>query len=60
MAAVTLAASILPGREEEWRRFVQEVAEERIAEYEALRQRLGIRNESVWLARTRKGGAGWM
>ncbi len=56
MAAVTFAASILPGREEEWRRFVQEVAEERLGEYEGLRRRLGISNESVWLARSRDGG----
>lgn len=55
MAAVTFAASILPGREEEWRRFVQEVAEERLSEYEGFRRRLGISNESVWLARTRNG-----
>jgi hypothetical protein len=55
MPAVTLVAPILPDREEEWRRFVQEVAEERLSEYEGLRRRLGIHNESVWLART-KGG----
>jgi hypothetical protein len=29
--------------------------EERLREYEQLRQRLGIRNESVWLARTKMG-----
>jgi uncharacterized protein YndB with AHSA1/START domain len=55
MPAVTFIASILPDREEEWRRFVQEVAEERLREYEEFRQRLGFHNESVWLART-KGG----
>jgi hypothetical protein len=52
MPAMTLFAPLLPGKEEEWRRFVQEVVEERLPEYEQLRQRLGIRNESVWLART--------
>jgi|SRR4051812_29545209 hypothetical protein len=52
MPAMTLFAPLLPGKEEEWRRFVQEVVEERLPEYERLRQRLGIRNESVWLART--------
>ena len=55
MPALTLVVPILPDREEEWRRFVQEVAEERLSEYEGLRRRLGIQNESVWLARA-KGG----
>ena len=55
MPAMTFVASLLPGKEEEWRRFVQEVVEERLPEYEQLRQRLGIRNESVWLARTNAG-----
>ena len=55
MPAMILSAPLLPGKEEEWRRFVQEVIEERLPEYERLRQRLGIRNESVWLARTNAG-----
>src|SRR5919206_1582740 len=55
MPAMTFVAPLLPGKEEEWRRFVQEVIEERLPEYERLRQRLGIRNESVWLARTSAG-----
>jgi hypothetical protein len=55
MPAVTFTAPIPPNREEEWRRFVQEVAEEHLREYEALRRRLGVRNESVWLARTKEG-----
>jgi hypothetical protein len=55
MPAMTFVAPLLPGKEEEWRRFVQEVFEERLSEYERLRQRLGIRNESVWLARTNAG-----
>jgi hypothetical protein len=52
---MTFVASLLPGKEEEWRRFVQEVVEEHLHEYEQLRQHLGIRNESVWLARTKTG-----
>ena len=52
MPAITFVAPLLPGKEEEWRRFVQEVVEERLPEYEQLRRRLGISNESVWLART--------
>jgi hypothetical protein len=55
MAAMTLFAPLLPGKEEEWRRFVQEVIEGRLPEYEQLRQCMGIRNESVWLARTKAG-----
>ena len=55
MPALTFVAAILPDKEEEWRRFVQEVTEERVHEYEGLRLRLGIHNESVWLARP-KGG----
>jgi hypothetical protein len=55
MPAMTFVAPLLPGKEERWRRFVQEVVEERLPEYEQLRQRLGIRNESVWLARTKAG-----
>src|SRR5919202_2752801 len=55
MPELTFVAPLLPGKEEEWRRFVQEVVEERRPEYERLRQRLGIRNESVWLARTNVG-----
>ena len=55
MPAMTFVAPLLPGKEEEWRRFVQEVVEERLHEYEQLRQHLGIRNESVWLARTKVG-----
>ena len=55
MPAMTFVVPLLPGKEEEWRRFVQEVVEERLPEYEQLRQRLGISNESVWLARTKAG-----
>lgn len=55
MTAVTLVAPILTDKGEEWRRFVQEVEEEHLREYEELRRRLGIRNESVWLTHT-KGG----
>jgi hypothetical protein len=53
--AITFAAVILPGEEEGWRRFVQELAEERLHEYGELRRRVGIRNEAVWLACTPRG-----
>ena len=55
MPTVAFAAHILPGREEGWRRFMQEISEVRSREYEGCRRRLGVRNESVWLARTREG-----
>lgn len=55
MPAVTFAAPILAGREEKWRRFVQEVSEVQKRGYEDCRRRLGIRNESVWLTRTNGG-----
>jgi hypothetical protein len=55
MPEMTFVAPLLPNKEEEWRRFVQEVIEERLQEYGEFRQRLGIRNESVWLARTKRG-----
>ena len=55
MPVMTFIAPLQPGKEEEWRRFVQDLVEERLHEYEQLRQRLGIRNESVWLARTAMG-----
>jgi hypothetical protein len=55
MPAITFVAPILANREEEWRRFIQEVLEEHLHEYEEFRRRLGISNESVWLARTKRG-----
>jgi hypothetical protein len=55
MSALTLVAPILPDKQEEWRRFVQKIEEEHLREYEDLRRRLGIRNESVWLAHTKMG-----
>lgn len=55
MPAAAFVAPILPGKEEEWRRFIQEITEERSGEYEALRRRLGVHNESVWLTRAGAG-----
>jgi hypothetical protein len=55
MPAMILSAPLLPGKEEQWRRFMQEVIEERLSDYEQLRRRLRIRNESVWLARANAG-----
>ncbi len=52
--ALTLTLPILPGKDEEWRRFAQEL-EEYPREYEALRRRLGIRSERVWLVQAACG-----
>lgn len=50
------AAPLLPGKEEPWRRFLQEVAESRM-EYERLRRCLGIHRELVWLVPSPSGYA---
>lgn len=50
--AIIFAAPILPGRSEEWRRFLQELMELRRPEYEEWRRRLGISQERVWVAET--------
>ena len=52
--ALVLTLPILPGKEEEWRRFAQEL-DEYPREYEDLRRRLGIRSERVWLAQAACG-----
>lgn len=53
-SAYVFSAPVVPGREEAWRRFLQEVAESR-AEYGRLRGRLGIRQELVWLVPLGRG-----
>ena len=52
---IGFAAPILAGKEERWRRFLQELAGSRREEYEDLRRRLGITTQEVWLIRTRRG-----
>jgi hypothetical protein len=47
--SLILALPIVRGKEEEWRRFAQELQETYPREYEDLRRRLGIRAERVWL-----------
>ena len=51
--SIAFAGPILPGKEEPWRRFLQELAGSRSQEYGTLKQRLGILTEWVWLMRTR-------
>ncbi len=54
-SGVGFAGPILAGREERWRRFLQELAGSRREEYEDLRRRLGVSGQRVWLVRTRRG-----
>ena len=55
MATVGLASPILPGKQEEWRRFCQVLQGSRRAEYEESRRRLGITRELEWLAQAPRG-----
>ena len=52
MPTAVLVMSILPDREEEWRRFAQDLLGDRLGEYEALGRRLGVRGVRVYLAWT--------
>jgi hypothetical protein len=54
-SSIGFAGPILAGREERWRRFLQELAGSRREEYEDLRRRLGVTAQRVWLVRTRRG-----
>jgi len=49
MAVVAAAIPLLPGKGEEWRRWVQELQGSRHAEYAASRKRLGIHFERSWI-----------
>ena len=51
MERIVMAGPLLPGKEEPWRRFVQELAGSRAGEYEEMKRRLGIQNETMWLMR---------
>lgn len=55
MAVLAFALPILPGKQEAWRRFCQELLESRYCEYEESRQRLGISREVTWFAQTVQG-----
>ena len=52
MPTAILLLPILPDREEEWRRFAQDLLGDRLSEYEGLGRRLGVRGVRVYLART--------
>src|SRR5215212_5777583 len=52
MPTAILLLPILPDREEEWRRFAQDLLGDRLSEYEGLGRCLGVRGVKVYLART--------
>ena len=52
MPTAILLLPILPDREEEWRRFAQDLLGDRLGDYEDLGRCLGIRGVRVYLART--------
>ena len=49
MTPLVCILPILPGKQEEWRRFCQELQGSRRCQYKESRQRLGITKELVWL-----------
>ena len=51
MPTAILLLPILPDREEEWRRFAQDLLGDCLGEYEGLGRRLGIRGVRVYLTR---------
>jgi alkanesulfonate monooxygenase SsuD/methylene tetrahydromethanopterin reductase-like flavin-dependent oxidoreductase (luciferase family) len=51
MPIAVLILPILPDKEEEWRRFTQDLLGDRLDEYEGLGRRLGIRGVRVYLTR---------
>ena len=52
MPTAVLILPILSDREEEWRRFAQDLLGDRLGEYEGLGRSLGIRGVRVYLVRT--------
>jgi hypothetical protein len=55
ISALSCVLPILPGKQEAWRRFCQELAGSRHGEYEWSRQRLGITKECIWFAQMPQG-----
>lgn len=49
MRAITFALPILPGKQEAWRRCLQEMLDVYRSDYEAFRRRLAMTKVSVWL-----------
>jgi hypothetical protein len=55
VAVLAFALPILPGKQEAWRRFCQELLESRYREYEESRQNLSISREVIWFTQTAQG-----
>ena len=55
MAVLAFALPILPGKQEAWRRFCQELLESHSGEYQESRRRLGITREVTWFSQTAQG-----
>ena len=55
MTEISFVWPIAAGKEEEWRRALQELEGSRLADSERTRRRLGINAVRVWLQRTRCG-----
>ena len=51
MSMAVVVLPILPNMEESWRRFTQDLLEDRLGEYEALGKHVGIRRVRVYLVR---------
>jgi len=49
MHSLVCVLPVLPGKQEEWRRFCQALQGSRRCQYEESRQRLGITKELAWL-----------
>lgn len=54
-SALACVLPILPGKQEAWRRFYQELEGSRRCEYKVSRQQLGITKECIWFAETPQG-----
>jgi hypothetical protein len=58
MASLGMTLPLLPGKTEEWKRWIQEMAGTRLREYQTSRQRLGITREVSFLQQTPQGDLG--
>ena len=55
MASLAMTLPLLPGKTEEWKRWVQEMAGARLSEFQTSRKRLGITREESFLQQTPQG-----
>jgi hypothetical protein len=55
MASLAMAFPILPGKTEQWKHFIQELAGPRRSEYEASNKRIGATRAALYLQQTPQG-----